>query len=731
MSIDVYQLCPCGSGKKLKFCCHAIAGEMEKIRKLQASNQQRQARQRLEEIVEQHPDNPWAVTMFAAMLLGTEGHEQAREILKPFVEQHPEHELGLVLYAAAAFTLDGYFKSRRLIHLAFQRCPGSCPDLVSRLALGVASSMFVESHYMATRQHLTLAMRLAVDRDQQDIFLKLLEFDSNRSISYPLRSVHQLGTLDELAEDEQVRDTLRKVRRLCNVGCWGTAARLMRGLTEDESSVPARSAGLWRNIGLCHAWDGDETTAAEALHEAARLETDRGQAVENELLAQLLDMEYGPDRQRPDWRSWVVNSASQALSALDDVDRLVRQDQVEEEEKSGTVGDYMVLDRVIPDALPEEPDDLDSVPRAVGGVSVIDGHSFEDGNCRVYLMATGVDDFEELVGIVESRLGSLATPDDDSEELSSLTDLDRPTELAPFSWTFAFPESMSYATRQRYDLAAWQRAVGTTWMDLPLRALGGKTPREAQGQAELDLPLTAAVYVVDVIADRLGYFFELEKLCSELGVEPLSPLPVTDSLQVTALSSVQLQRLPVTELADEQLSSVLNRALLIHLERYLDGVLREVLKRPACRDEVDLDRVYLSLARISGTRHRIDEALEWAAAGRQNASTTENAFESELQWEVRELAIRLSEPDDPQIPVMLERFRTYYLPKLPHLAEVLGEMLSRAKYPNPFEGGLGVPTAVGDSVGDMEGTQSPGGVWTPGSTPPPGGGQKLWMPGQK
>ena len=32
MALDPYAPCPCGSGKKLKFCCHDLAPELEKVR---------------------------------------------------------------------------------------------------------------------------------------------------------------------------------------------------------------------------------------------------------------------------------------------------------------------------------------------------------------------------------------------------------------------------------------------------------------------------------------------------------------------------------------------------------------------------------------------------------------------------------------------------------------------------------------------------------------------------
>src|SRR5438105_1463847 len=39
MTIDLYALCPCGSGKKIKFCCRDIAVEIDKVERLLEAGQ--------------------------------------------------------------------------------------------------------------------------------------------------------------------------------------------------------------------------------------------------------------------------------------------------------------------------------------------------------------------------------------------------------------------------------------------------------------------------------------------------------------------------------------------------------------------------------------------------------------------------------------------------------------------------------------------------------------------
>ena len=34
MTVDLYKMCPCGSGKKIKFCCRDMANDLDRIRRM-------------------------------------------------------------------------------------------------------------------------------------------------------------------------------------------------------------------------------------------------------------------------------------------------------------------------------------------------------------------------------------------------------------------------------------------------------------------------------------------------------------------------------------------------------------------------------------------------------------------------------------------------------------------------------------------------------------------------
>lgn len=89
MAIDVYELCPCGSGKKLKFCCAGIIDEMTKINRLQANDQPRQALAAIEKLEKSNPDNPWVGTVHGEILLSLGQIEEAQSRLEQLLKRIP------------------------------------------------------------------------------------------------------------------------------------------------------------------------------------------------------------------------------------------------------------------------------------------------------------------------------------------------------------------------------------------------------------------------------------------------------------------------------------------------------------------------------------------------------------------------------------------------------------------------------------------------------------------
>src|SRR5262245_23812347 len=90
MPVDPYALCPCGSGKKLKFCCGDLAGEIEKIHRMIEGDQPRAALRHVEQTLAKNPGRASLLDLKAALELSLEEIDAARVTIKEFVAKNPD-----------------------------------------------------------------------------------------------------------------------------------------------------------------------------------------------------------------------------------------------------------------------------------------------------------------------------------------------------------------------------------------------------------------------------------------------------------------------------------------------------------------------------------------------------------------------------------------------------------------------------------------------------------------
>ena len=90
MAIDPYAPCPCGSGKKLKFCCADLAGDVEKVSKLVASDQPHAALKHVEQLLAKQPDRASLLDLQAMLQLSLGDYDAAEKSISRFLAVAPE-----------------------------------------------------------------------------------------------------------------------------------------------------------------------------------------------------------------------------------------------------------------------------------------------------------------------------------------------------------------------------------------------------------------------------------------------------------------------------------------------------------------------------------------------------------------------------------------------------------------------------------------------------------------
>lgn len=719
MAFDVYKQCPCGSGKKLKFCCASIADEMAKATRLQDNHQGRLALQIAEKIQHEHPDRPWPYVLRATILLDENNIATAKSILHDLLQREPDHPFATGLFAMSSLAVDGLDNAKIPIYRALQRCTPVLPQLVSSLATTVSSILLNRGRFLAAREYLALAMRTADEQVRERLFVTLLQFDGDQNIYYPLRSVHQIV---EYTGSEDATKQARQAQRVAGIGCFEPAARLYARLAEQDP----QSAALSQNVGFCRAWDGDEAGALDPLRRASKLQSDRFTAVELETIAQLLELSNATDLVKSERWTYKVNSVSRLLTSLDGSDRLQREvidpGSEQDEWEIFPAGLFDVLDRSIPTTVPQSPDEI---PKAIASIAVFDANPEKDEPARAVLMALEGEQIERARQLFEQLAGSDVEAATLSEPSDDLPQPAIPRELLALQWRWADVPGLSTQAMQRLHDVQWKRILEDVWPNNPRPALGGKTPREAASDPDLRTALDASVLLLDALCEKDRFTLDVNEVYKRLGIPPLEPVPVDKDTQLNSFSALRLIHVPVAAMTDTQLLYALNRAYLIQHTQFLYAVLTEILSRPECASKINLDRAYSTLLAICRQRGLREESLQWLEKGRQREVAEAEAFEHRLQWDIREVLARLDNPEDEKLQALLLKFRDYYFPKLPDLRQQIDATVRAA----------GVAVPWGDEVESPAfespvGSTTASGLWTPESAAPsaPAGG-KLWLPG--
>ncbi|WP_339730209.1 tetratricopeptide repeat protein [uncultured Gimesia sp.] len=729
MSIDSYDPCPCNSGKKYKFCCHSIGDEISKISHLHETHQTATALQLLERLKKNYPDQPLSYITEAQILMAERRFEDALKPLQQCLEHDPDHPAAHSLLATSTFLALGYKQAQKTIYTALQKCAAADVSLATPLAISIAIALQMRGYFLAAREHFALAMRVASQEYKQNLFMNLLEFDGDDQIPYQFRGVHILQRCP--IENDEQQETFEKAQRLANLGCYRLAANLFKQIAEATNQ-----ATLWKNAAFCYAWATDENQAAELFHQAATIEDDFAESVELETLAQLLDLNNTGEVVESVEKIYELESLSKFLTLLEQHPQLLRgnvptPEQEQELDERTPVAYFQIVDSPIDMESKGEDITLENVPVVIGDIDVFDADRQlgQSGLVRLYAyegdQITAAEKlFDEALGEQgKQECGLKAVEQDDELANNPLSPV--PVEQWPLFFRWSFPQKMPIIKRRELEAQQWKILISETWSNTKLAGLDGKTPQEAVGNEELKIELTAAAYVLDAQVLALGHFLNFDELDPHLGISELPELSVDESSHFNTCSSMTQNRIPVKALTDPQLMYVFNRALLIRHPRFLYDVLIEILNRDECKKEVDLDRVYSTLTEICHKRNLREEMLSWIHKGQENArGQSDKAFESELQWKMRELSFRLEDTTDPELSGFMKQIWDRYGKKTPQIKEYL------KAFAQAFD--LDIPWMKEAILLDAGHTTAEG-IWSPGEGAPDDAsdsGQKLWLPGQ-
>src|SRR5579871_2011740 len=95
--IDPYASCPCGSGKKFKWCCQGIHEQIEKALTQLQNGQSEAALHTIEDAVKANPGNAEALGRKAQILHALGRTEEAESVLDAAFAINPNYPFGFLL----------------------------------------------------------------------------------------------------------------------------------------------------------------------------------------------------------------------------------------------------------------------------------------------------------------------------------------------------------------------------------------------------------------------------------------------------------------------------------------------------------------------------------------------------------------------------------------------------------------------------------------------------------
>lgn len=697
MAMDPYAPCPCGNGKKLKFCCADIADDIEKVYKKIEGDQPQAALKQVESLLAAKPDRSALIDLKASLELSLKKLDAARETIVRFMLSHPDSPAAQAQSAILEASTGHGHKGIAPLQNALELLSDEMPQRVLEAVGAVGHALLLDGDVFAARGHLLLYAGISPEKDNAAIDL-LLRLNLESGLPLLLRQEYFLKPAPEGSPWKQEYD---EAAVLSGRGLWREAEQKLVGLSAKHPQTPVLIYGL----ALVRGWLGDAAGLAQGMHDFAGLGVPRQEAVEAEALAQLVD----PAIEEPSFsmvkRGYSVPDADVLTEALTADARIEPYDLSEQE-----TGDQATPPRasfILLDREPVEPETefgIDEVPNVIAFLSLYGKRTDRDAQLEV------TTDEGELLKRSAALLAEIA----DSELGESAADevlAEKSHAEGALSWRWRLPERTPPDVRQRLLAERRRRAILSDWPASPLGALRGKTADEARGQEESSIALEACVLLLEQASsdpDELPLFDELRQ---QLGIAPLEGV-AADAGDEAPLS--RFTRYDAAGASLEQLLSVLQRASLGGASVAALLAARALVARSKDAGEADLSAAFRQAIRLEPNPKRAQEhaasAVAWSEARGHSAG----------EWRVALLEVAISSGDVEQLERTLQEIREKHAGEA-DVAEAAYRVLLSAGLIPPEQA---APVGAGPEA-------EPSGVWTPGQESPPAGGEEksgLWLP---
>jgi tetratricopeptide (TPR) repeat protein len=621
MAIDLYGPCPCGSGKKFKWCCQPIHVQINKAFQQDADGQHDAAMRIMDQLTTEHAGNPEAWGRKAQLLYENNRVEDAEKALDRAFELNPRYPFGY--YLRGSFRREeGELPGALLLF----RKAAELFDSEARATLGQLHALIADTELklnrpVAARAALQMAARFDPTAPSYRQGLEQI-FGPESRLPLAARREYTYQALPAGATEAR-RAAWQAALGAATTGKLADAARAFADLAGQDESNPA----TWYNLGLTRAWLGDNAGGLEALERYVALEADEARAAEAWALDEVLRTGFG----MLEHADYVEHSA---VFEVRDPQRFVPVLEALQRDRLLLVTAMREAEAMLVGTFLEHPPAL-TAEQAARQPARLRGHlllSVSDAILRIWCLAG--DALQALVEELRRRAGPGLGEPHLSKAPAPLAEVLDGAMVLPMA-----AGSEEQALQQVRE--GFERYFENQWPRQPLRALGGLPPADATGHGPLRKKLRGVIQFLQECAAASHLPYDFDRLRRSLGLldgtppaAGAAPSPDLGAADVAALAGLAPESLP-----DDQLEQAYQAALKLEACDLAARFGKVLVGRPPRPDHPDRFAVYNQLVQQLLGEGNTDAALDYVNEG-EKADCEHNEGRRRNDYELRRAQIQ-------------------------------------------------------------------------------------------
>jgi hypothetical protein len=710
MPIDAYSPCPGGTGKKIKFCCKDLLGDLQKIERMVEAEQYMACLSYVERLEQSNPDRACLLATKTLLLRLTGRIDEARLAAAAFLDKHPGNPLALCDVALLTATKEGGKAALPILEKAIVASESAFSGRLYEAINVVVQVLLSEGHFLAARA-LTLFQASVLGHKDPSVEL-LMRLNAAQGVSLVVKDGRGL---QQCPDDVPWKAEFDEAFRLASVARFSEAERKLAALSDAAGQSPT----VWRNLAKIRSWMADNSGAIDALRRYAALDINRDDAVEAEALALFLAEDPLGDQIETFDVIYPITDPGKLQArfgaSYQVAEAPVDPRTLEQEGSPPPKSVYLFFDKPVPKS--GEPLDLKTIPRVVCHALFYGKET--DRAARLECVDLAESDRPLIGELVREAGGEVG-----EEKVDVSGRISRTRDMLNREWRLS-----DGATREEFQKLAdayLEDVLLRSWPEMPLGLLDGKTPREAAHDGAARRRVLAAILVIDFWLEQSGARFDTNRLRSELGLPTLDTIDASET-PIAALPLVRLARVDAAKLADDELLTGYRRAVSFGAQAAVERFGREMIARETLAGREERLQAYRLLSRMTDDP---DEALQMIESGRQAAL---QAGGSCADWDLWELPMRFERMEVEEIDRLIDHIHGRHgtepgiLQRLAHLLMQMGVL--RPDGTLAFQPSSAVRSGSPIAVPGGEAEDS-GRLWTPDGVAGGGGEKpKLWTPG--